>query len=209
MKRGTSKRYEYHRKHYLENIDKIKAYRDAHKKERRLYDIKRRAEKKEEIALLKKEYHEKNKDKENNRTKKWRAENREYMRKYFLERWKKFGKILIQQKLEKRRKNPHLLIRHSISSSIQQRLKKRMSNKGYRSTFNFLPYTIEELMSHLESQFKPRMAWKNYGKWHIDHIIPDCRFNYTSVDDEEFKKCWALENLQPLWAKDNLVKNKR
>ena len=50
------------------------------------------------------------------------------------------------------------------------------------------------------------MNWNNYGKWHIDHVRPDRSFNYKSVKDKEFQECWALKNLQPLWAIDNLKK---
>jgi len=32
-------------------------------------------------------------------------------------------------------------------------------------------------------------------------------FNITSYTDESFKKCWSLENLQPLYGPDNLKKN--
>jgi len=31
-------------------------------------------------------------------------------------------------------------------------------------------------------------------------------FNIISYDCEDFKKCFQLSNLQPLWAKDNLRK---
>jgi hypothetical protein len=53
------------------------------------------------------------------------------------------------------------------------------------------------------------MTWDNYGVfgWHIDHVRPKASFNFTSPDDEEFKQCWALENLQPLWWKDNITKS--
>ena len=50
------------------------------------------------------------------------------------------------------------------------------------------------------------MSWENYGKWHIDHIIPRVYFNIQELGDEEFQKCWSLENLRPLWAKDNIMK---
>ena len=50
------------------------------------------------------------------------------------------------------------------------------------------------------------MSWDNYGEWHIGHIIPKVFFKYKSTDDIEFKYCWSLDNLQPLWAKDNLRK---
>ena len=68
-------------------------------------------------------------------------------------------------------------------------------------------YDIPQLMQHLEKQFTVGMAWENYGKWHIDHIIPRAVFNYRKVTDIDFKKCWALSNLQPLWAKDNWNKS--
>ena len=53
------------------------------------------------------------------------------------------------------------------------------------------------------------MTWDNYGEWHVDHIIPKSFFQFNSIDDVEFKMCWRLENLQPLWGKDNIRKNGR
>ena len=51
------------------------------------------------------------------------------------------------------------------------------------------------------------MSWENYGQWHVDHIIPCCTFNLT--DESQLKKCFNYKNLQPLWAKDNLIKSKK
>jgi hypothetical protein len=70
-------------------------------------------------------------------------------------------------------------------------------------------YTSNDLMQHLESQFTNGMTWDNYGKWHIDHIKPVVLFNFTKFSDSDFKKCWSLNNLQPLWAFDNLSKNRK
>jgi hypothetical protein len=70
-------------------------------------------------------------------------------------------------------------------------------------------YTVHDLMNHLESLFLPGMTWENYGEWHIDHVIPQSWFQYENLDDQSFKDCWALENLQPLWAKDNWAKAKK
>ena len=64
-------------------------------------------------------------------------------------------------------------------------------------------------MSHLESKFTEGMTWDNYGEWHVDHKKPMTLFEFTSTDDEGFKECWALDNLQPLWGKDNLSKGTR
>ena len=70
-------------------------------------------------------------------------------------------------------------------------------------------YSLDELKSHLEKQFQPGMTWDNYGKWHIDHIKPISSFNINGINSDDFKKCWSLNNLQPLWAKDNLQKGNK
>lgn len=67
-------------------------------------------------------------------------------------------------------------------------------------------YTLQDLIKHLEKQFQPGMTWDNYGQWHLDHIIPLAAFHYSEPSDIDFKRCWALENLQPLWAQDNMQK---
>jgi len=41
--------------------------------------------------------------------------------------------------------------------------------------------------------------------WQIDHIIPQSTFAYSSMEDEAFKKCWSLDNLRPLSAKQNYL----
>jgi len=55
------------------------------------------------------------------------------------------------------------------------------------------------------------MNWNNYGKygWTIDHIIPISWWKFESYEDREFKQCWCLANLQPLWAHDNFSKHNR
>ena len=68
-------------------------------------------------------------------------------------------------------------------------------------------YTVDELKSHIERQFLSGMSWDNMADWHIDHIVPKSSFVYSSAEDEDFKACWALTNLRPLWAKDNLSKS--
>jgi hypothetical protein len=61
-------------------------------------------------------------------------------------------------------------------------------------------------MSHLEALFTEGMTWDNYGEWHVDHKIPMSSFQFETTDDREFKLCWCLDNLQPLWGPDNLSK---
>ena len=73
--------------------------------------------------------------------------------------------------------------------------------------FDILPYSQGELIQHLENQFTDDLTWDNYGEWHVDHITPISSFNIREMGDEEFIKCWSLENLQPLWGEENIRKS--
>jgi hypothetical protein len=103
----------------------------------------------------------------------------------------------------------HKRIRSSVKANISARLRSRNCNKNYTSTFSMLPYTFEQLLERLESQFKPGMTWENYGEWEIDHIKPDSWFQYDSYSDEDFIKSWSLDNLQPLWKSQNASKSNK
>jgi len=106
----------------------------------------------------------------------------------------------------RRKRNVGLRIHESMSSMIYLALKEKKNRYKWE---DLVGYTCKDLMTHLESQFKDGMSWDNKGKWHIDHIIPRSRFHFDSPEDTEFKQCWALNNLQPLWAEDNLAKRNR
>lgn len=82
-------------------------------------------------------------------------------------------------------------------------------NQKTGSAIKDLGCSIEELKIHLESQFQEGMSWDNYGLhgWHIDHIKPLSKFDLT--DRKELLKVCHFSNLQPLWAKDNLIKGNR
>jgi len=41
--------------------------------------------------------------------------------------------------------------------------------------------------------------------WQLDHIIPQSNLPYVNLEDENFKKCWALDNLRPLSSKQNIL----
>lgn len=144
---------------------------------------------------------------------KWCKENRkkrrESYRKFYRANSKKVMEKNIKYQFNRRRKDIHYKIKINVSSAVCSRLKSRLYFKKGKLTWNFLPYTVNELIKHLEKLFQPGMTWKNYGKWHIDHKIPDSSFNYKGIEDIEFQKCWALKNLQPLWAMDNLRKSNK
>ena len=74
---------------------------------------------------------------------------------------------------------------------------------------NLVGYTLAQLMRHLEKHFLPGMSWETRSLWHIDHKIPLSAFNFECPQDIDFRRAWALKNLQPLWKQDNLVKNNK
>ena len=106
---------------------------------------------------------------------------------------------------DKRRKQIDLAfkLRCYLGSRISEVLK---GNPKIKTTMKLVGCSIDFLKQHLENKFKPGMSWKNYGKWHIDHIRPCASFDLRKPAEQ--KKCFHYSNLQPLWAKENLVKGK-
>lgn len=105
----------------------------------------------------------------------------------------------------KARENPKVRLNDAMARGIWGALRGR---KEGRKWLNIVQYDVDALVSHLESLFQPGMNWNNYGKWHIDHIIPVRMFSFSSPDDPEFQICWSLENLRPMWADENMQKGR-
>lgn len=107
----------------------------------------------------------------------------------------------------KRVNDPRFSLHSRISCSINQSLR-RVNGKSKGANWNtLLGYSTEQLRAHLEKQFLPGMGWHNICDWHIDHIIPVSNFKFTSANDDEFKRCWCISNLRPLWSKENINKS--
>jgi hypothetical protein len=107
-------------------------------------------------------------------------------------------------------------LRICISIAIGKGLKKNCGSKHGSSILSKLPYTMQQLKSHIESLFEPWMNWQNHGKynpnrrtWQIDHIKPHSGFHYTDMDCEEFRQCWSLSNLRPLESLANIKKGNK
>ncbi len=99
---------------------------------------------------------------------------------------------------------------NKVTFNFSRRMRKSLNGiKESKSWESLVNYKLEDLKKHLEKQFKEGMSWDNYGEWHIDHIIPVSNFIIDSVESEEFKKCWDLNNLQPLWADENIKKSNK
>lgn len=106
-----------------------------------------------------------------------------------------------------RRKN-HILfsLRCRLSDRVTKALK-RTGTPRANKTMEMVGCTLEELKVHIESQFTGGMTWDMRSKWHLDHIRPLSSFDLT--DPEQQKAAIHYKNLQPLWARDNLMKHAR
>jgi hypothetical protein len=190
--------YEHNKLGFLENA---KLYYEDNK-DKIVKDVRNyRVENKDKISVYKKEYYEDNKDS----IKQYQSKNRD-----------KIQKAANKQRQSRRHSDPSFRLRTYVSNSIRDVLK----GKKNSSTWKSLPYSPQELKEHLEAQFEFWMTWDNHGRynpqtwndndpttwtWQIDHIIPQTDLPYTSMSDDNFQECWALENLRPLSSKQNIV----
>jgi hypothetical protein len=100
---------------------------------------------------------------------------------------------------------------HRLSNNIRTSMYHALSGKkGYHKWEVLVGYSLQDLINHIQSKLTPDMTWENYGEiWQIDHITPKSWFKYQTSEEPEFKKCWALDNLQPKLKIDNIKKGNR
>lgn len=86
-----------------------------------------------------------------------------------------------------------------------KKVKKTIFNGHLDDVVRELGYTGRQFKEHVERQFTDGMSWKNWGEWHVDHVVPVSRWSIGSSASEVN----ALPNLRPLWKFDNLSKADR
>jgi hypothetical protein len=159
-----------------------------------------------------KKWRDNNKEYMSNKSKNWYEENKERRKQYLKEyREKNIDKIRkTKRDYEKNRKasDPLYKLITNFRTAIWTVLKESNVDK-YGHYFDILQYTPEELIIHLEKQFKDDMTWDNYGIWHVDHKLPITSFDIQEMGDEEFMRCWCLDNLQPMWGEENIRKSNK
>ena len=170
-----------------------------------------------------KEYRLKNKERLNAYRRKWskKEEVQKKKKEYYLKTREKQLKYWVEyRKNPKNKKKFNLYFKNWINNKLKTdfnfKLKQQLSHRIYlalknkvksKRTKDLLGCTIEELWIHLEKSFKSGMTKENYGKWHVDHIIPCVSFDLTKP--EEQAQCFHYTNLQPLWASENLAKGSK
>lgn len=121
----------------------------------------------------------------------YRKQNRDHIRQY-------------KKSWEQNRANTHP--EYKIRKSLRTRIYHAVKN-GFKTdkTMRLIGCSLEYFIAYLESKFQDGMTLENYGEWHIDHIRPCASFDLTNPDQQ--RQCFHYTNLQPLWAKDNLLKS--
>lgn len=151
-------------------------------------------------------HYKENKDAYREKTAKWAKENPERLK----ELRKKYSQTT---KHKERRKDHAAKLRENPKNRLVNSVRTGISRSiyGFSGKIRHLPYTTDQLKSHLEKQFSKGMTWENYGEWHVDHILPVSSFDFSGNPEcDEFLACWSLTNLRPMWASENISKhNKR
>jgi hypothetical protein len=173
-----------------------------------------------------KKYYENNIDIEREKRQNWRKNNPEYNKSYYenkkefvkelnrkwresnkdkLKEYKKKNRQIINEQVKNRRQTDIIFnLSNRVRSRMGAYIKKSEMEKS-KKTFNIVGCSPKSLKEHLEKQFTENMNWFNYGRWHIDHIIPLS----SAKTEEEFYELCHYSNLQPLLAEDNLKKGNK
>ena len=127
---------------------------------------------------------------------------REKNKKYYHENKKLIRKKNNEWKNNKRKTDGFYRMKINLRHRLRNYLFEESKSKR---TYDIVGLDKLEFKSYVESKFTEGMTWENYGKWHLDHIIPLCQ----AKDNNEALLLNHYTNLQPLWAEDNLRKNRK
>lgn len=100
--------------------------------------------------------------------------------------------------------------KHNLNCKMSSMIRRELRvEKNNRKWIDLVEYTHNDLIKHFKKTMPQGYTWQDFleGKLHIDHIIPKSAFNYTKPEHYDFKRCWALENLRLLPAKENISKH--
>jgi hypothetical protein len=93
-----------------------------------------------------------------------------------------------------------------MAAAIRSRIGHALRSKT-QSTRAYLGCTPEFFKKHIEAQFVAGMTWDNFGKWHMDHIVPLSAFDLSDIRQVQIACNWT--NIRPMWAKANLRKSSK
>lgn len=210
--KNREKGLEYSKQYYQENKEKIsEQYRQQ---------CKDNPKKNKEQRI---QYYQKNRNKIRERVKQWRNNNIEYMKEYNKKYYQKNKGEMDKQAKQWRKDNSEKInryqkdkyktdLKYNLNGRIRKVIRKSLgSNKNGHHWETLVGYTLIDLIKRLEKTMPINYNWNDYleGKLHIDHIIPISVFNFDKPEHPDFKRCWALENLRLLSARENIRKHNK
>lgn len=156
-----------------------------------------------------------NKEKAEASQQQWRSRNQDRVRasaRARAKKWRTENPEKEKAAQERNRKKRMLVASNRIHRNIGNAIRESLNGKKAGVSWQVLVgYTLDDLRIHLQKQFSVGMGWGNYGPtgWHIDHITPQSSFHIDTAECAGLSDCWALSNLRPLWAKENIAKGAR
>ena len=144
------------------------------------------------------------KERDRARHRAWAKNNKEHLKEYYKD-WSKKNEDEVREYKrnwqKESRANPLKRLKYNYRSRVYKACKSLIIDKTSH-TSELLGCDWDFFKSHIESQFKEGMTWDNYGKWHIDHIVPLS----SAKCETKLKMLFHYTNTQPLWADENLKK---
>ncbi len=170
-----------------EIIPKTTLCKECVKERKKIYTSTYFNKHKDDLLSRSRKYYQNNKEKHKISVNNWISNNKEHRLETERIRKKKDRKL-----------RPYI---HAWRDSLKSALD-RLGRKKEGHTIDILGYSAIQLKEHIEKQFTEGMSWNNYGEWQIDHIKEVCTFD----ENTPIHVVNSLDNLQPLWYKENLDK---
>ncbi len=100
-------------------------------------------------------------------------------------------------------------IRCRVSAAMRKAIRQE---KGGRTWESLVEYSMTDLINRLKATIPQGYLWERdfiggKGVLHIDHMKPMSSFSFATAEDDDFKRCFAIDNLQLLPAIENMKKS--
>lgn len=199
------------RRNRPDQLARQQAWRDANKKYIRDYNEAYRAagySSTQDVARWRARNIEHCREQSRVKMRRYREANPQKYRSISRDHYRRNKEAIIRKMSERYRSDAWYNLKCKFAARIRMMLR---GTKFGRTTESILGYSRDELVAHIEKQFTRGTSWEKVfsGEIHIDHIIPVTAFKFESTDDADFKACWALANLRPMWAAENISKNNK
>jgi hypothetical protein len=174
-------------------------------------ECKAKDDKRHYCPIKSKKYRLENKERYKANWDKWSSKNREELNKKKLEYYhlnkKEINRKVLIRTTARLKSDSLFRFKTRVRGLIRDSFRRSFNNKFKKSkkTEDILCCTVGFFTGYISSKLSEGMSFENYGKWHLDHIIPLSMAN----NEEDVIRLNHYTNIQPLWAEDNLKKSNK